>query len=665
MNAQTKLPAPSSADISAHLHALFPPAFVHGYPDALVEIAYGPPGNLNRAELFSAFRLDAATDFAVAQNLEGCNVYVGPTLKKGVTAPFGRTSKEDFLAGGWLWTEYDGPGEIDAASAKAAELGLAPGIIVDTGSTPHARAHVYYKLAGGIADLGEFEGVNRALQNHLGGDPVHDASRVMRLAGTVSYPPAKKLERGYVVEAVKIRLHQKPREHDASAFVKLNPAGSGASHGSRKSGLGFDIPRDDGELVALLESSRVEGKWHNSIRDAIATMIGRGWSDIQIRLACAAYCKGELKDFDLNPLIEGARTKWGKPNPEGGAVKGAEAGPLIKSSKDFVAGFVPPEYVLVGVVQRRFLYALTGQTGSGKTAVTLRLAASVAMGADFAGCKTKKCRVLYCAAENPDDVRMRWIALAPHMDFDVNEIDVYFTEGTFSISQMTDKLRQEVERIGGDFGLVIVDTGPAFFEGDDENNRSQMGAHARKFRTLIEEIPGGPSVIVNGHPVKNATADNLLPAGGGTYLNEIDGNLTCAKKDSLTEMHWQGKFRGPEFSPMSFLIKTVTHPALKDSDERLIPSVICEYVSDTAAEEMHAAGRRDEDLVLGILSEKPSASLSDVAIAMGWTLYSGKPHKTKAKRCVEELKKAKLIKLTRAGNWEITAEGKKAAKGDE
>jgi hypothetical protein len=116
---------------------------------------------------------------------------------------------------------------------------------------------------------------------------------------------------------------------------------------------------------------------------------------------------------------------------------------------------------------------------------------------------------------------------------------------------------------------------------------------------------------------------------------------------------------------MSFLIKTVTHPALKDSDERLIPSVICEYVSDTAAEEMQAAGRRDEDGVLRIVSEKPSASLSDVAITMGWTLHSGKPNKMKAKRCVEGLKKAKLIKLTRAGNWEITAEGKKAAKGDE
>jgi hypothetical protein len=37
-------------------------------------------------------------------------------------------------------------------------------------------------------------------------------------------------------------------------------------------------------------------------------------------------------------------------------------------------------------------------------------------------------------------------------------------------------------------------------------------------------------VVVNCHPVKNATADNLLPAGGGTFLNEVDGNLTYTEQ---------------------------------------------------------------------------------------------------------------------------------------
>ena len=67
-----KVPAPNKADILAHLTALFPPEFVHPYPDALIEIAYGMP-NPNKAELFSAFELNAAAEFAVIKNLSGCN----------------------------------------------------------------------------------------------------------------------------------------------------------------------------------------------------------------------------------------------------------------------------------------------------------------------------------------------------------------------------------------------------------------------------------------------------------------------------------------------------------------------------------------------------------------------------------------------------------------
>jgi hypothetical protein len=337
---------------------------------------------------------------------------------------------------------------------------------------------------------------------------------------------------------------------------------------------------------------------------------------------------------------------------------------LIKSSAQFVGGHVPPDYVVVGLLVRRFLYSLTGQTGSGKTCVTLFLAACAALGQIFAGHITKKCRVLYAAAENPEDVRMRWIALAQRLGFDPAEIEVYFTEGTFKISAAAAKLKAEAKALGGEFGLVIIDTGPAFFEGDDENSRAQMGAHARLMRSLIDTIPGGPAVVVNCHPVKNATADNLLPAGGGTFLNEVDGNLTCAKNDSLSELHWQGKFRGAEFAAMGFLIKTATHPDLKDSDGRLLPTVICEPIGEQAREELAEAGRKDEDAILALIEEDPRTSFSKLALKMGWKLYSGEPHKTKAKRCVDALKKAKLVKENRAGRLSLTPEGKKALKDE-
>ena len=159
------------------------------------------------------------------------------------------------------------------------------------------------------------------------------------------------------------------------------------------------------------------------------------------------------------------------------------------------------------------------------------------------------------------------------MGFEVDEIEVYFIEGVFKISQMAEGFKREAERVGGEFGLVIIDTGPVFYEGDDENNRTQQGNHAKMLRDLIDIVPGKPTVIANCHPVKNASPDNLVPAGGGNFLNQVDGNLTAAKNESTCELHWQGKFRGADFAPLYFGIKTVTHERLKDSKgKRSLPS---------------------------------------------------------------------------------------------
>ena len=338
---------------------------------------------------------------------------------------------------------------------------------------------------------------------------------------------------------------------------------------------------------------------------------------------------------------------------------------LIKSSQQFVAGFIPPDYIIDGLLQQGFLYSLTGATGAGKTCITLRLAASTALGGVFANREAKKMRVLYLAAENPDDVRMRWKALAQHMGFDVESIEVFFVEGAVKISQVAARLKKEAEELGGQFGMVVLDTSPVFFEGDDENNRMQQGKHAEMLRKLIDTIPGKPAVIANCHPVKNASTDNLLPAGGGSFLNQVDGNLTAAKTDSTTELHWQGKYRGVEFAPMHFSLKTVTHEDLKDSKGRLIPTVICEWISDKAKEEIRAQKTADEDQILALIDADPKASQATLAMKMGWKLHNGDPHKVKVGRCIKTLAHAKLIKETRAGNYRLTPEGQKALEGVE
>jgi hypothetical protein len=330
---------------------------------------------------------------------------------------------------------------------------------------------------------------------------------------------------------------------------------------------------------------------------------------------------------------------------------------LIQSSAQFIDGFVPPDYLLDGVLQRGFIYSNTGRTGSGKTAIVMLISACTALAKEIGSREMQHGRVLNFAGENPDDIRMRWIAMSQHLDFDPKQIEVYFIPGRFKISEMATRIEQEA-KAHGPFALVVVDTSAAYFEGDDENNNVQAGVHARRLRELTE-LPGKPTVIVNCHPTKNATDDNLLPRGGGAFIAEMDGNLTTINRDSAAELHWQGKFRGPDFAPMSFQLKTVTHEGLKDSKGRLIPTVIASYLSHEAQEQIAAATRTKEDEVLAAIAADGKGSLRDLARSLGWAIRSGEPNHMAVKRAVESLQRAKLVTLER-GKPILSEKGKQA-----
>ena len=334
--------------------------------------------------------------------------------------------------------------------------------------------------------------------------------------------------------------------------------------------------------------------------------------------------------------------------------------PLILSSADFVKNFFPPDYLWDGVLQRRFIYSLTAKTGDGKTAIALLLAASIALGLPLGGRAIEPGRVIYFAGENPDDVRMRWIAMARHMKFDVDTINVGFVDGVFSLTALEKKLRDEIEVLGG-ASLIVVDTSAAFFLGDAENDNVQMLKHARQLRDLVK-LPGGPTVLAACHPVKNAAADNLLPRGGGAFLNEMDGNVTASRTDMLVALHWQGKFRGPDFEPMTFeLLPGVTAPRLVDTKGRQLPSVIAKPLSDLEEQARSEAVRNDENDVLIFLIDRTDAvSYTDIADGLHWLTQKSKPYRMKAKRAVTRLQKDKLVTIERGGVM-LTERGKKTA----
>lgn len=322
---------------------------------------------------------------------------------------------------------------------------------------------------------------------------------------------------------------------------------------------------------------------------------------------------------------------------------------------EFTKGFVAPNFVIQALgMQRGFCYSFTGATGSGKTAVSLLLMAYVSLGKSIAGKSVDTGRTLMLSGENPDDVRMRCIGMAEQMGFAADEIPMDFIPGVFSIRERFPDIAHRVNERGG-VSLICVDTAPAYFAGEDENSNKELGDHARMLRDLAK-LPGNPCVLANCHPVKNAAHDNLLPRGGGAFLNEVDGNLTCVKTDTSAEVHWQGKFRGPEFEPVSFDLLSVTSPLLVSQKGDKIFTVVARTISKLEQESREGATLSDLTILLRLVQKNGRMTLSDYAEAAGWFSKSNEPYKMKVKRLMGKLIHDRLVscnlgvhQLTQAG----------------
>ena len=330
---------------------------------------------------------------------------------------------------------------------------------------------------------------------------------------------------------------------------------------------------------------------------------------------------------------------------------------LIMSSGEFVAGYVAPMYSVEGVTQMRRLYSLTGKTGDGKTALQLYVAYLLATGIPLGNREVEKCRVLYLAGENPDDVRARWLAMSDALNFDANTIEVSFVEGVFSVSGMLERVRAEAEEIGG-FGAVIVDTSAAYFEGDEENDNVQLGNYARLLRRLTE-LKGTPTVIVGCHPIKSG--ENLVPRGGGAFLAEVDGNLTCKKlSEEIIELHWNGKIRGTPFNPILFKVVGLTSELVKDAKGRLMPSVMVRLTNDATLDDLEEQLGDEHDEVLLLLDTTPGMSQAKIAEALGWVSRHG-PDKAKVNNALSRLAKHRRAEKDERGKYRLTENGKKLA----
>lgn len=346
-----------------------------------------------------------------------------------------------------------------------------------------------------------------------------------------------------------------------------------------------------------------------------------------------------------NPAAEeNEANELAQPTPPGG---------FVKTLRQSLSGFEPPDYLMDGIMQKRFCYSMTAQTGVGKTTVAMRLAAHVAIGKPLGEIDIERGTVLYFAGENPTDVQMRWLGLCKEMGLDPSMVDVHIVEGAMHLSKVTERITQEVYENKLWLSLVVVDTAAAFFEEDNDNDNVQAGNHARRLRSLCQ-LPGRPCVLVLCHPTKNAQDDNLVPRGGGAFLNEVDGNVALCREGDTITMFALGKFRGPEFTPINFALKVVRdHPLLVDTKGRQIPTIVAIPISVAEHQRQEERAATDADKILELLCNQPGMKVGEIGKALNWNGHS------KASRILSGLVDEKLAESVR-GYWTATPKGQKS-----
>lgn len=560
--------APDVASIKEHLHHITRRWDELDEP-CLLEVVHLSADDRAKVVQTSHYTADAdgielATSDIAAFNKNKVNCYatVNPVSATNRPPAHKRASAEHIVASFFHFADAD---DAQAAENIRNFVGPKPTFYVITGTMPCVRPHVYFELQEPTRNMAAWEATQRSIAATLKTDPsVVDPPRIMRVAGTVNWPKPQKSAKGYSAELTSIHIYSEDErppvssENMARVFVET-PKGDAD---------GFPIDTGSDRRTAdnyadILRRARTDGEKHTGVRDMAASLAGSGvphaMAEALIRDACPVWDEG------VENLINTAYSKFYK-KPE---VAEVEATPTtiadfkIDDSDSFLADLQPLEYLIDGILPTGVVYSLTGYTGHGKTTLALQFALAIAQGEDFCDRETTKGSVLVLAGENP--YNLKWQYAAALAARGLQRADVHFVQGHFSLDQWTEVLKAKLESMP-DVKLIIIDSLQAFFEGDSDNDNTQMVEMARKFRR-VGEISSRPAMMIIAHPAgKTPAKDMLVPRGGGGFLNEIDGNLTIWSGDALQQtLHHSQKFRGAGFEPMEWVMQSHEFDHLTDA----------------------------------------------------------------------------------------------------
>ena len=173
-------------------------------PKGQLELRFLADGKLKNIKRFADDQLMDATDHIVKMNIDNLNAYVciNPVAEIALKAGKGAMD-EDILRAHFAFADCDEAGAAERLKNSAPPHDFS----VVTGTQPHLRSHYYWQFDRPLHDLAKWRVIQAGFAKAYGSDScVKNPSRLMRIAGTVSYPSPSKKAKGYEIERTELRI---------------------------------------------------------------------------------------------------------------------------------------------------------------------------------------------------------------------------------------------------------------------------------------------------------------------------------------------------------------------------------------------------------------------------------------------------------------------------
>lgn len=604
---------PTQPDIAV-MHQVVQTLFRHAGLKGLVELGWTSqhhPHKFTGARLFDLGEIDDLVEYAAQINVTpNRNVYVSAGLRNEATARDRRASDSDVCAIAACKADFDQAGALAAALDIAAKLKLPPNLVTFTGAEPHLRGQLWWLLEEPCEDTYLVRSLDGALAARLGGDPsVLNASRLMRLAGSVAWP----LKQGRVLEMTGVLADAETRNAPYSVDeIKSALTRAGALEITRPSAkiLDFSTAEPTLDLESLIDRAGEPGQWHRHALLAVAHLTARGTPpDVCLdvlapRLTQPGYVLSQTYE-ELRVMTAGAFKRGMAPEKAPSAAP--EQNPASKLpllSIDAMAATEPPTWRVEGFLPDSGFGVLYGPSGVYKSFVALDLALSVAHGLPWRGRSTTQAPVVYIAGEGTYGIPKRVLVWKQHRAAEITSDDKFWLAPVAlnlldktTVAFVIERLQSlpEIPRV------VVVDTLARAFGPGNENDAKDMNA----FVAACDSIARGLNAFVL--TIHHAGKDTEKGARGSSVLRaaadvEIRVSKGVSDRSAIVRVTKQKEAEEP--SPLSVRMVSAegSHPITGEVIQSLIP-IADEDVNPSGGRSLRI-GKRERD-VLAILEDGP------------------------------------------------------------